>query len=56
MRERWIVRLLVDRDPDADEAPNLWDWTVEDADVAVLSSEIVGIVAPADQPTWEQPV
>lgn len=46
MKERWIVRLLVDRDPDHDEPPTCWDWDIADANVVVMSGEIVGVLAP----------
>lgn len=43
MRERWLVRLLVDRDPDVDAPPDQWEWP----DAAVmLPAEMVGVVAP----------
>lgn len=46
MRERWLVRLLVDYDPEIDDLPSEWKWDIPDADVVVLSSECVGHVAP----------
>lgn len=46
MKERWIVRLMVDRDPDVDEPPTCWDWQIDGADVVVVSGEVVGLVAP----------
>lgn len=44
MKERWIVRVLVDRDPD-EPVPAEWGcWDVEDTNAVVLSSECVGLV------------
>lgn len=34
------------RDPDADAPPTKWNWEIADADVVVLSGEVVGLVAP----------
>lgn len=46
MKERWIVRVLVDRDPDVDLPPAEWGcWDVEDTNAVVLSAEVVGLVA-----------
>jgi hypothetical protein len=46
VQERWVVRLMVTRDPRADAPPTGWNWNIDGADVVVLSGEIVGIVAP----------
>lgn len=46
MRERWIVRLLVDYDPETDALPSEWGWDIPDANVVVHSSQCVGLIAP----------
>lgn len=52
MSERWIMRLLVTRDPINDKPPTEWDWSVDGADVVVMSGEVIGLNAPvpADAP------
>lgn len=45
MKERWIVRLLVDR-TEEDDIPTKWDWSIDGAEVVVLSGEKAGEVAP----------
>lgn len=44
MKERWLVRLLVDRDPETETDPNTWTWPAWVQ--AVLPAELVGHVAP----------
>lgn len=44
LKQRWLVRLLVDVDPDVEAAPDLWDWP----DAQVLSVVLVGVVAPEE--------
>jgi hypothetical protein len=45
MKERWLVRLLVDVDPDCELPPDLWEWP----DAQVLSVVLVGLVAPESE-------
>jgi hypothetical protein len=48
-RERWVVRLVVTRDPSTDDPPTEWNWDIPDADVVVSSGDLVGFVAPDDE-------
>lgn len=50
MKQRILVRLLVDYDPETDAHPEEWAWDIEGADVVVLNSELVGWVP--DQHQW----
>lgn len=44
MKERWLVRILVDRDPLTEDLPRMWDWDqlLEGGDVTVLMCQHVG--------------
>lgn len=48
--ERWLIRLLITRDPVTERAPDLWDWAVllDGGAPAVLSAEIVGYETETD--------
>lgn len=45
--ERWLVRLMVTRDPDTETTPHAWDWEqmLGGGDPVVLHTELVGIEA-----------
>ena len=45
--ERWLVKLMVDRDPDTEGVPVEWDWEtmLGGGDPVVIGTELVGIVA-----------
>jgi hypothetical protein len=44
-KERWLVRLLIDRDSEMEREPMDWDWgDLIDGDPHVISAQRVGTV------------
>lgn len=48
--ERWLVRILVDRDPELEATPDEWDWAtmLDGGDPHVIAALPVGLVSSED--------